>query len=345
VPIIVLAGDEDFELSRRLNSLRKELLDPAWADLNLTVLRNPGPNEISDAAASLPFGPGNRVVLIDQCSLFTKSRKGKGSKGGKGDDGDDSKESAASSTNAGEAKELLKIFEQSLANVSRQTYLIFCCPYNFDSSLKYSKVAAQYAEVEEFPKPRYWPGSSNAALESWCRKEARLHGASINDEAISYLLEGTEADLRAMSAEIEKAALYILPETAITLEVVSRLSSHFSHAFSLLDHWAKGNRNLALNDVSELVSRRSGIPVIAMLNTSLTKWINIKSLSAARVAPSELAQQLNMKPFVLNLEMSRIKSLSLDYLVKKRIELTRLEALVKTGQMPDHHALSVFVAS
>jgi DNA polymerase-3 subunit delta len=342
MPIIVLAGEEEFELSRRLSSLKKELLDPAWADLNLTVLRNPGPAQISDAAATLPFGPGNRVVLIDQCSLFTKARKGKSGAGVEAEADSDTKETSTSAT---AAKELLKIFEQSLANVAEQTYLIFYCPHNFDSSLKFSKAVAPYASIEDFPKARYWPGSNNASLESWCRKEARRYDVTIVDEAISYLLESTEADLRSMSSEIEKAATYILPDTVITLDIVSRLSSHSSHVFSLLDHWARGNRKSALSDVVELVSRRSGIPVIAMLNTSLSKWINIKALVEKHISQAEVAQQLNMKPFVLNLEMTRTRSMSLDYLIKKRIELTRLESLVKTGQMPDHHALALFVAT
>jgi DNA polymerase III subunit delta len=341
MPVIVLAGEEEFELTRRLDDLKKELLEPAWVSLNLTILRNPSPAQISDAAVTLPFGPGNRVVLIDQCNLFTKSRQGKTSS-----EADTSTTEGSGPTReaAGQAKEILELFEQSLSNVAAQTYLIFSCPRNFDSSLKFSKLVAKYASVEEFPKQRYWVGSSNPALENWCRKEARRHGAVIDDEAISYLLESSEADLRSISSEIEKAAIYLLPDNKITLEVVSRLSSHYAHVFSLLDHWARGNRCLAFSDISELVSRRSGIPVIALLNTSLSKWINIKALAQKTTVPAELARQLNMKPFVLNLELSRIKNLSLDYLVKKRIELARLEALVKTGQLTDHHALALFVA-
>lgn len=350
MPIVVLAGEEELELSRRLDTLKKKLLDPSWVDLNLTVLANPDLRQISDAAAMLPFGPGNRMVLIEQCSLFTKSR-GKAKESKEAKEAKESGESKKSQTSDGVSspadgnKGMLDFFEQALAAVAPNTYLVFSCPYNFDSSLKVSKVVSKYAAIENFPRQRYWVGGSNQSLEAWCRKEAHRHGATIDNDAINFLLESTEADLRLMSSEIEKAATYLLPRTKITLEVVSHLSTHFSHAFSLLDHWARGNRALALNDVDELLARRSGVPVIALLNTSLSKWINIKALSEQRMPPAQLAGQLNMKPFVLNLELTRIKNLSLDYLIKKRVQLARLETLVKTGQLPDQHALAMFVAT
>src|ERR1700679_1134572 len=79
MPVLVLAGDEDFELGRRVQVLRDKYLDPAWASVNFLRLDNPALNDISDAAAQLPFGPGNKVVLIDRCDLFTKKRGKAGS--------------------------------------------------------------------------------------------------------------------------------------------------------------------------------------------------------------------------------------------------------------------------
>src|SRR5262249_36176120 len=148
------------------------------------------------------------------------------------------------------------------------------------STLRTSKIVSKYAKIEEFEAVRYYPGSSNPKLEGWCRKEAARFGVTIDDDAIAYLLESTEADLRKVSKEIENASIHVLPDKKITGEIISRLASHQAHAFSLLDHWAMGNRFDALKDLAELLARQSGIPIIALLNTSLSKWVNIKAAEA-----------------------------------------------------------------
>jgi hypothetical protein len=52
-----------------------------------------------------------------------------------------------------------------------------------------------------------------------------------------------------------------------------------------------------------------------------------------------------MNPWVLKMDLERIHKISLEYLVKKKQELTRLENAVKTGMITDVHALSIFFTS
>lgn len=350
MPVLILAGDEEFELSRRVDKLKAEIVDPNWASFNFAKLINPDIQEIIDAAATLPFGPGKRMVLIDRCDLFTKKK----SKGG---------DSEKSSMSEKALKQLLEDFEQALSAVASDTYLVFACPYNFDATLRTSKAAGKCAKIETFAKAKYWPGSSNPELETWLRREAHRHNATIDDDAIAYLLESAEANLRQISKEIEKAAIFVLPGKHITLEVVSTLSSHHSHVFSLLDHWANGRRKEAVTSLDELLSRQSGMPILATLHTTLAKWIQLKAMAADLVAAlpggrgiqrrelsinelsERLAAELKLKPGAVKMDLIRAKSLPADRLVKKRIELTRLENLVKTGQMSDHHALTVFLST
>ncbi|HEY9714334.1 MAG TPA: hypothetical protein V6C72_12765, partial [Chroococcales cyanobacterium] len=78
MPTFIICGDEEFELSRRVKQLKDSLLDPTWAQFNFTRLTNPPVEEIIEAAATLPFGPGNKVILIDRSELFTKKRSKSG---------------------------------------------------------------------------------------------------------------------------------------------------------------------------------------------------------------------------------------------------------------------------
>lgn len=352
MPTIILAGEEELLIAERLEVLKENLLDPAWASFNLAKINHPDLKEVIDGAAAVPFGPGNKVIVFDYCDLFTK-KKGKSSD----DDG-------AANKSKSKAEKLLEDLEKALQQLAPNTYLIFCCPHNFDKTLKVSKVFEKHAEIESFEKIKYWPGSTNAEMLNWCRKRAHKFGVVIDDAAIDYLAESTEGNLRMIAKEIEKTAVYILPEKTITLEVISRMSPHFSNVFALLDHWISGNKREVLSSIQELLSKQqSVIPVFAVMQTTLSKWLNVKtatervlaSLPAGRGIQKRelpigdmakrLQSEIKMNPWVLKMDLERVYKVELEYLVKKKQELTRLENSVKTGLIPDQHALSIFFST
>jgi hypothetical protein len=45
------------------------------------------------------------------------------------------------------------------------------------------------------------------------------------------------------------------------------------------------------------------------------------------------------------MDLKRISRLDPDRLAAKRVQLCQLEYKVKTGQMPDHHALTIFLTT
>jgi DNA polymerase-3 subunit delta len=358
MPVLVLAGDEDFEISRKVKELKAKLLDPSWASVNFQRLDNPSLQEISDAAQTIPFGPGNRVVLIDRCELFTKKRAKAGAASA-------AKASAKSAAKAAKDKDAIEPedFEKSLSGVHPNTHLIFSCPFNFDSTLKISKAVSKVATVEAFPKEKYWPGSHNAKLHSWCQKEAKQYSATIDDEAIQYLLDSTEANLRQVSSELAKAAVAALPATHINYALIVELSPHHSNVFELADKWISGDTADALVSLHELLREQSGIPVLATLQTLLGKWIRMKVIcdkinselpGGAGVKRKELplpeltrrvASELKLVPFVVERDLRKIARIPTTQLLSKRDELTRLEHLLKTGQVPERHALELFAVT
>lgn len=347
MPAIIIAGEEEFEIQKRVEKLKEKLVAPEWMSFNFARLTSPGLREAIDACAAVPFGPGNKLVLLDRCELFTKKR-------GKGDDDSESKSAA-------KANKLLEDFEAALAGIAPNTYVVFACTANFDSTLKVSKAAKKHAEVHEVEKMKYTAGGANRELITWAGKEAHRFNAVIDDEAIFYLAEATELDLRQMSSEIQKAAIFVLPHNRITLSVVSQLSPHFSHVFQLLDHWAYGRRAQVVSTIQELLSRQSALPIMALLQTTLSKWIVIKA-EAERIegsAPTSrggrreiplpdlskrIAAEKRMNDWVVQMELRRMKKLTLAEIIQKKIQLTELELKLKTGQMPEQDALTVFFA-
>jgi DNA polymerase III delta subunit len=143
MPVIVLSGEEEFLIANRLSQLKNDLLDPAWSSFNFARLSNPDLTEIIDTCAMVPFGAGNKFIQIDNNNLFCKSKAKSGT-------------SSAKSTSTTEKDKQLKSLESSLEQVADNTYIVFVCLYNFDSSLKISKLVQKRAELESFPKKRYF---------------------------------------------------------------------------------------------------------------------------------------------------------------------------------------------
>lgn len=344
MPVIVLAGEEEFQIARDAKRLKAELVDPAWETFNFARIENPDLKQATDAAATLPFGPGNRMVLFEQCALFTKKRGGK-------DDGDTTGSAAKSS-------KLVDDFESAMGKVAANTYLVFACIANFDANLKVSKAISKHSEMRAFPRIKYYAGSPCRELITFGNAEAHRHKANIEDDAIYYLAESSEVNLRQMASEIEKSAVYILPEKTIRLEHVMMLSPHFSQVFALTEHWAAGDAGKVLSVIQELQSRQmSPHMVVATMQTILSKWIYYKSeYDKVAAVPSggrevgkreinlrDLANRINPHgAYMIEKDLRRIKGLPLEILVRKKRELTDLEQKVKTGQMPETHILEVF---
>jgi DNA polymerase III subunit delta len=348
LPIIILAGEEEFRISREAQALKKRLVDPSWASFNFQRFGSADLKQVIDAAATVPFGPGNKMVLFEDCALFTKKRGAK-------DKDDDSSASAKD-----KSPKLLDDLEAALNSVPANTYLVFSCVANFDSTLKVSKIFAKHAEISKFDKVKYYAGAANRELLDFCNREAKLFDACIDDDAACYLAESTEADLRQISSEIQKAAVYILPEKTVRLEHVTLLSPHFSHVFALMEHWAAGRKQEVLSSIKELQSRQvSPHMVIAAAQTVLSKWVGYKTevekacavpggsrdVRRREVPLNEVARRIAFEPrmaFIVEQDLKRIRNVSLEYLVQKKVSLTDLEFLLKSGQMPEGHALEHF---
>lgn len=347
MPVLVLAGEEEFLISRRIAELKASLLVAPWHTINLIKLSNPNMLTLSEAACTLPFGAGKRIILIQDTNLFTKKRKSNKPS----ENGDESADKKSSATGEINEEGLASVLE----TVPENTYLVFVCPYNFDSTLRLSKLISKSAQIEEFPKEKYFPGARSAKLESWCRAEAKKHAATVEDKAIAYLLEGTEADLRELSSEIEKAALTAMPSTVITYDLVANISSAHGHIFQFVDLWLNGQTGEALNNLSELLAQQNAIPVLAAIQTLLGKWIRLKALyeqygqTGSKISFGEMvkkiAGELKLLPFTVEKDLRRLQKYTAANLIDKRIQLTRLEYAMKVGQIPDQHALALFVLS
>jgi hypothetical protein len=111
-----------------------------------------------------------------------------------------------------------------------------------------------------------------------------------------------------------------------------------------------------------MTARQSAMPLVATLQTMISKWIQIKALAEKfnRESPSgpginrkelpapelvrRIAAELKAAPIMVEKDLKRLSKMPMERLIKKRKDLTRLEASIKTGLIPDSHALQVFLS-
>lgn len=353
MPVIVLAGEEDFELYRRLKKLKENLLKEAgaFASINSLSILKPQISDVFDHALSQPMGFGNKVIVFDDCDFFARKKRNEKSE----------KEEIG-------AKHIEKL-DDYLGSVLPNTYLIFVSTSNFDENLKLSKIVKKHATIEQFPKAKFYVNSKNPGLETWCRKEAKTFNTTIDDDAISYLLDGTEANLRQIHQEIQKAATYIYPKTHITLETITLLSPFQFHIFSLLEYWLEGKKEKVLACIDELLSRQPGIAIIAALHTFIGRYIEMLMIKEdmnskvpsygpnsgsipkeKREMPmSEIVKRVSYltrsHEFVVQKDLNRLSKTNSTALQQKRKKLLELEERVKIGELHDRDALVLFFAS
>ncbi len=72
MPVIVLAGEEEFELTRRVAELKSTLLVPPWHTINFIKFNNPDFSTLAETAATLVMGQGKRIVLVEDCQFLQK---------------------------------------------------------------------------------------------------------------------------------------------------------------------------------------------------------------------------------------------------------------------------------
>lgn len=344
MPVIVLAGEEEFQIAKRVKALKKELVDPQWESFNFARIDNPDLKDVIDAAATVPFGPGNRMVLFERCALFTK------------------KKADSDGESGGKSTKLVDDFAAAMGSVAHNTYLVFSCIANFDKNLKNSKAIEKHAKVENFEKLKYLHSNRDTqnTFITFCNAEAKLNGVTIDDDAAFYLADSTELNLRQISSEIAKTATYLLPEKHIRLEHVQLLCPHYSEVFDLVKHWALREKDEVLQQINEMKAKQvSPHMVLALVQTQLRKWIDYKiEYEKACAAPSgsravgkrdvplqnvaaKLAPTSWMQRIVTE-ELKTIQNVSLEELLAKKQELTDIEHKVKTGQLPETHVLDLF---
>ena len=250
MPIHLYWGDDEAARNRAVEALVQELVDPAWAAINLSRLDGNDPTQAARAleeARTPPFAGGARLVVLQRSPFCSQC-----------------------------PAELAAQLEASLELIPASCHLVLVSPAKPDARLRTTKSLKKCAEERSFSLPSIWDGAGQMALVA---ATARELGLSLEPAAAEALAEAIGSDSARLASELEKLALHaattpggaaVITATAVEALVGGRSTSSLAVGDALLA--GKPADAIALVDAL-LAANEPGLRIVASLTSQIRGWL------------------------------------------------------------------------
>lgn len=314
MPLHFFWGEEDFNIELELNKLKGAVLKNEISPLNYRTLDNPDFAKLDEALRSSPMMFGDVLYIIKINKYFMD--------GGKKYTLDDK-----------EIEELIRAME----NISPSVFVVFLCHVEKgsrkkpDSRKKLYKAVAKFGEIHEFAAFKPY---EDYKIAPWIKTNAKSKGIELSPDATSTLIQISGASLRDLDTQLEKLKLMAHPDVKITKKMVEDITSVNQDIFSLCDLILEKNYETALNEISNLLEKSHYLEVLAFLQTSILKLLQTK-LYSKKISGFELAKKLGQHEFVVKKNLEKLSKITLEELIRLKLNLTNSEFKLKTGTISD----------
>jgi DNA polymerase III subunit delta len=319
--ILVYWGEEEFNIEKAVDKLKKEILDPAWKQLNHRILIEPNLTELTQAVRTVPLAFGNLLIEVRTTSLFFRGAK-------KSDDYD----------------ELVGDFIKLLENLNENVFMLFIgilpkgSGKKIDSSLKTTKAIAKIGKIVPFEPIKFYKTDD---FIKWIIENATLKDMKINHDAALLLYGETGNDLRRLDSEIEKLKTFVFPQKTIELKDVKELSCCSEDIFKLADYWLFEKNDKAVEEFNKLLKKEYPVKLIASLQTTVRYWLRLKAETLNKKTPFDIARIAKQSEYRVQKDIPKLQKVKIETLVKMKIDLTNAEYKIKSGALPADIALQV----
>lgn len=254
MPIHLLWGDDEAARTRAVEALIGELVDPAWAAINLSRLDGNEPDQAARAleeARTPPFGAGARVVLLQRSPFCNQC-----------------------------PAELADQLEDALELIPPSCHLLLINPAKPDGRLRTTKalqklVKAGQASERSFALPSLWDGAGQVELVA---RTARELGLQLEPAAAEALSAAVGNDSARLAGELEKLSLYAGGPSdggPITLAAVRALvGGHSTTALAVGDALLAGQVAEAIALLDDLlIAGEPALRIVATLSGQIRGWL------------------------------------------------------------------------
>ena len=300
--ISILIGNDTYAIEREVENFKTQT-HPLWRDFNIHRFDASSLDAALSAAASVPFGGGNKLIVVENGDFKQFGEMG---------------------------LELLQILPQLPAT----THLVFTAAV-IDKRLKVVKHLLQFGNLKEFTLIPPW---RTDLIESAIATTAKQMNLSIARDAISYLAVAIGNDSARRVSELEKLAIYAAGDRITKESAKILVPATTANCFQLAEALLNGQAVGAIKVLDELLSRAEfPLAIIATLQTQFKTWLWVKTtLNSGQRSDSEIASMCGISnPKRLYFLKQEVKEVSANSLSRSLSILFDLEIALKTGEKSD----------
>jgi len=314
-PVYLFSGPETFVKQEMLSRLGEKLLNPAFEQLNRTVLDGSSAQEVIAAAATLPFMDEKRLVVVKDFPLLLSGR-------------------------AKNEDEQFELLSQYVQNPCESTVLIFYMRENADGKKKLTALLKKQAQSVEFA------ALDDADLYGWIDRRFAVCKKRIDRPAAIQLAERCGRELINLVAEIAKLCAYRMDQSQITLKDVEALvpANVEYGVFDMLNALTARNQARARECLSFMVDAGQSITMILSMVTRQYRLLsNMKLMQAAGQSLAQAQTALGVKPYEAKRLWAQLPKLSTAGYKELFAACVDAEFSLKSGRMRDTDALECVI--
>lgn len=329
-PVYLLCGEEDYLQEKLLNAFKDKLIDANIGAFNFEEIdgEKVSPGAIVDSANTLPVFAEKRLVIVKNASFLQKAKKDKDRD--KENTKDEDAEEGFEPAEGKEAKEdpelngLLKYLQNPLVS----TCLIFTvrgAAYRAKKLVKAIEKSGQIIQLDRL---------KGAELSEWLDEEARSFGRKLEPKALEYIVLNGGDELRALTNELKKLALYAGDEAAITLAMAEKLltMSVEANIFTLVDAIGQKRGEQALLELRSLLTAgEPAIRALFMIARQFRLLLAAKDLARAGFTEKQISAEMSQQPFVTAKLLRQARNFSFAELEDALRLILESDVAMKTG--------------
>ncbi|QRG69529.1 DNA polymerase III subunit delta [Brevibacillus choshinensis] len=318
-PVYVLHGPESFLAEEFLSLARREMIDPDFSDLNVSVYdcTETSLGDILQDAETLPFMGEHRLVIARQAYFLTGSKP--------------------PSKVESDPDALLGYLQNPPAYT---TLILHTDAEKLDERKKLVKTLQQKAKVIPFSLLR------DADLYAWVERQADKFQASIDRPQAMKLVERVGSELRLLDKEVEKLALYVGNGGKITDQVIEDLCARTleQDVFALIEQVASGRLDRALRMLYDCMKTgEEPIKLLSLFARQFRMLLQVRQLAPRGYSQQQIAGMIKMHPYAVKKAMEQARHFSEDSLKKLLLILAEEDFRMKSGQVDKRLALELFI--
>jgi DNA polymerase III subunit delta len=335
----ILHGEDEFQRSEFLTTLRADLGDPAMLELNTTIIdgRRASLAQITHAADSIPFLGTKRLVIVE--GLLSRLAGGK-----------KQEQTSADGVLPAAQKDLAQGLRDYVQHAPDSTLLIFL----ESSSLPASQPLRALVQgdgapgaIREFRPFSAMKKDGPALLAEWTRDRAKRKGVELAPEALGLLTTYVGYDLRLMDQELEKLSVHAGNARKVTPADVRQLVTSVREAdiFEMVD--ALGHREVKRAAVllhQMLDEGKAALYLLTMIVRQFRIILEVKELAEAGIPEAEIARDLRLHEFVVKKGNRQARAFTFEQLTRIYEALAETDEAIKTGKAQDVLALDLLFA-